>query len=136
MAVFIDLWPCLLTTKLSYAQLFKWGHSSHNVSLVFFVQSCAVLEHIFFILITGILISCMPPVHFCRWSLWYGLFLADRCKLLQRGVNKSEFNWFPQISLKKTIQLQWNGSILETFRNKTFLFVKSYGWKSVRFHKI
>ena len=28
MAVFIDLWPCLLTTKLSYAQLFKWGHSN------------------------------------------------------------------------------------------------------------
>ena len=23
MAVFIDLWPCLFTTKLSYAQLFK-----------------------------------------------------------------------------------------------------------------
>ena len=27
MAVFIDLWPCLFTTKVSYAQLFKWGHS-------------------------------------------------------------------------------------------------------------
>ena len=27
MAISIDLWPCLLTTKLSYAQLFKWGHS-------------------------------------------------------------------------------------------------------------
>ena len=26
-AVFIDLWPCLFTTKLSYTQLFKWGHS-------------------------------------------------------------------------------------------------------------
>ena len=25
--IFIDLWSCLLTTKLSYAQLFKWGHS-------------------------------------------------------------------------------------------------------------
>ena len=25
-ASFIDLWPCLFTTKLSYAQLFKWGH--------------------------------------------------------------------------------------------------------------
>ena len=25
--VFIDLWSCLFTTKLSYAQLFKWGHS-------------------------------------------------------------------------------------------------------------
>ena len=23
MAVFIDLWPCLFTTKLNYAQLFK-----------------------------------------------------------------------------------------------------------------
>ena len=31
MAVFIDLWPCLLTTKLRYAQLFKWGHSSYLV---------------------------------------------------------------------------------------------------------
>ena len=28
MALFIDLWPCLFTTKLSYAQLFKWGHST------------------------------------------------------------------------------------------------------------
>jgi hypothetical protein len=28
MAVFIDLWLCLLTTKLSYTQLFKWGHST------------------------------------------------------------------------------------------------------------
>ena len=28
MAVFIDLWPCLFTTKLSYAQLFKRGHSN------------------------------------------------------------------------------------------------------------
>ena len=28
MAVFIDLQPCSLTTKLSYAQLFKWGHSN------------------------------------------------------------------------------------------------------------
>ena len=28
MAVFIDFWPCLFTTKLSYAQLFKWGHST------------------------------------------------------------------------------------------------------------
>ena len=27
MAVFIDIWPCLFTTKLSYAQLFKRGHS-------------------------------------------------------------------------------------------------------------
>ena len=27
MAVFIDLWYSLFTTKLSYAQLFKWGHS-------------------------------------------------------------------------------------------------------------
>ena len=27
MAVFKDLWPCFITTKLSYAQLFKWGHS-------------------------------------------------------------------------------------------------------------
>ena len=25
-AVFIDLWLCLFTTKLSYTQLFKWGH--------------------------------------------------------------------------------------------------------------
>ena len=30
MAVFIDLWPCLITTKLSFAQLFKWGHSKHT----------------------------------------------------------------------------------------------------------
>ena len=28
LAVFIDLWLCLLTTKLSYSQLFKWGHSN------------------------------------------------------------------------------------------------------------
>ena len=27
MAVFIDLWPCLFTTKLSYTPLFKWGRS-------------------------------------------------------------------------------------------------------------
>ena len=27
-SVFKDLWPCLLTTKFSYAQLFKWGHSN------------------------------------------------------------------------------------------------------------
>ena len=25
------LWTCLLTTKLSYAQLFKWGHSNQTV---------------------------------------------------------------------------------------------------------
>ena len=31
-AIFIDLWPCLFTTKFSYAQLFKWGHSKHGVS--------------------------------------------------------------------------------------------------------
>ena len=30
MAFFIDLCPCLLTTKLSYAQLFKWGHSTSS----------------------------------------------------------------------------------------------------------
>ena len=28
MAIFIDLWPYLLTNKLCYAQLFKWGHSN------------------------------------------------------------------------------------------------------------
>ena len=28
MAVFIDLWPYLFNTKLSYTQLFKWGHST------------------------------------------------------------------------------------------------------------
>ena len=28
MAIFIELWPCLFTTKLSYVQLFKWGHST------------------------------------------------------------------------------------------------------------
>ena len=28
MAVFVELWPCLFTTKLSYTQLFKWGHST------------------------------------------------------------------------------------------------------------
>jgi hypothetical protein len=28
MAVFIDFWPCLFASKLSYAQLFKWGHSN------------------------------------------------------------------------------------------------------------
>ena len=27
MAVFMDLFPCLFTAKLSYTQLFKWGHS-------------------------------------------------------------------------------------------------------------
>ena len=32
MAVFIDLWSCLFITKLSYAQLFKWGHSNNPVS--------------------------------------------------------------------------------------------------------
>ena len=32
MAVFIDLWPCLFTTKLSYAQLFKWGHSKNYLN--------------------------------------------------------------------------------------------------------
>ena len=30
MAIFIDLWPCLFTTKLSYAHLFKWGHSKQH----------------------------------------------------------------------------------------------------------
>ena len=30
MAIFIDLWPCLFTTKLSYTQLFKWGHSNDH----------------------------------------------------------------------------------------------------------
>ena len=28
MAVSIALWSCLFTTKLSYTQLFKWGHST------------------------------------------------------------------------------------------------------------
>ena len=28
MSVFIDHWPCLFTTKLSYVQLFNWGHSN------------------------------------------------------------------------------------------------------------
>ena len=27
--IFIDLWSCLLTAKLSYAQLFKLGHSTN-----------------------------------------------------------------------------------------------------------
>ena len=27
-SVFVDLCPCLYTTKLSYTQLFKWGHPS------------------------------------------------------------------------------------------------------------
>ena len=32
MAIFIDLWPCLPTTQLSYAQLVNWGHSSiHSI---------------------------------------------------------------------------------------------------------
>ena len=35
MAVFIDIWPCLFTSKLSYAQLFKWGHSKPCVCLAF-----------------------------------------------------------------------------------------------------
>ena len=30
MDTFIDLWPCLFTTKLSYAQLFKWGYSNRD----------------------------------------------------------------------------------------------------------
>ena len=36
MAVFIELWPCLLTTKLNYAQLFKWGHSTYELFTVHF----------------------------------------------------------------------------------------------------
>ena len=32
MTVFIDLWSCFLTTKLSYAQLLKWGHSTYIMS--------------------------------------------------------------------------------------------------------
>ena len=34
MAVFIDLCPCLITTKLSYAQLFKWVHSKEFVLIL------------------------------------------------------------------------------------------------------
>ena len=36
MAIFIDIWPCLFTTKLSYAQLCKWGNSKmswYNIAL-------------------------------------------------------------------------------------------------------
>ena len=38
MAVFIDLWPCLFTTKLSYAQLFKWDtlKKYDDIVLVFY----------------------------------------------------------------------------------------------------
>ena len=32
MAVFIDLWPYLFTAKLSYPQLFKWGHSIKHLN--------------------------------------------------------------------------------------------------------
>ena len=31
MAVFVDLWPCSFTTKLSSAQFFKWGHSINGM---------------------------------------------------------------------------------------------------------
>ena len=41
MAVFIDLWPCLFTTKLSYTQVFKWGHSNTHVYNVKFLPGQA-----------------------------------------------------------------------------------------------
>ena len=31
MTFFIDLWPCLLTTKLSYSQKNKSGHANHHI---------------------------------------------------------------------------------------------------------
>ena len=46
MAIFIDLWPYLLTIKLRYAQLFKWGHSKLHAGDVTppFVASDAQME--------------------------------------------------------------------------------------------
>ena len=58
MAVFIDHWPWLLTTKLSYAQLYKWGHSKcmqwqvwksyHNLKTAaqWFLLTCMHCMHI------------------------------------------------------------------------------------------
>ena len=47
MAVFIDLWPCLFTTKLSYTQLFKWGHSNLaaecNCGAIFFFSGTPIV---------------------------------------------------------------------------------------------
>ena len=47
MAVFIDLWPCLFTTKLSYTQLFKWGDSNLaaecNCGAIFFFSGTPIV---------------------------------------------------------------------------------------------
>ena len=63
---------------------------------------------------------------------------------LQWGANSIKKVWkIPEVSSiksfveeKKVIQLRWNWAILETFRNKIFLFVMIDKWNFVRFHKI
>ena len=44
MAIFIDLWPCLFTTKLSYTQLFLWGHSTIGPSMNRLHQQIQILN--------------------------------------------------------------------------------------------
>ena len=89
MAVFIDLWPCLFTTKLSYAQLFKWGHSTLSIAEnIFFAHERTfiltrvywiIMQQIYFIL--GKILPCMPFLHYAHF--WFEIFTYYTYTIIQ-----------------------------------------------------
>ena len=101
---FIELLPCLFTTKLCYAQLFKWGHSRvewrkvvwpHIVFGPFYKWSGVLkpVPHLTFKLQS----RCKIETHFC--AHWYKILLVfevpyrSRVKGMPRKKGKTTKSW-------------------------------------------
>ena len=75
-AVFIDLWPCLFTTKLSYTQLFKWGHSRLHTRAVYHQERIMIARVLY-------IIHCCLRGLKTWWScLWGQIYIFLRPKFL------------------------------------------------------
>ena len=110
--VFIDLWPYLLTTKLCYAQLFKWGHSNMPICNPIFVTFSMILFYM------GVVIfSYVTYLQFqikCQGSMttYFYCILDTYYKLIGRSVLDCLINnWYTIYSTRKYEKL-WQQSTI------------------------
>ena len=107
-AIFKDLWPCLFTTKLSYAQLLKWGFLPWLRTFGrFYLWSILVLIYMYLILIFGwnVLI----------WSYFKNIWIISSQKWECTQLHKSKLRW---------LMIKW---ILKWKRIR-YIFFNFYPW--------
>ena len=81
-AVFIELWPCLFTTKLSYTQLFKWGHSKRDSFTTQLVKIFMRLDPM-----------CKMNLAHVELRNRFHFWKAENCLLVLRGARLSPSYW-------------------------------------------